>query len=205
MINININVDSVLDSLKNIKKEQIPFAISYATNLTAQDIADEITNEMPKYLDRPTPFTLKAYLTASGKWKGKRANKRDLTAIIQAGDIQAEYLAFQVFGGTRKPKKEAILVPTLLAPKNQYGNLTRANIKRYADPQGNIFHAGKKEQKEPGVYRRKRKAVEMLAAYETQTEYEPRFPIYSIAQRKAKQVMEKNLLLAMQKAMATAR
>lgn len=205
MINININVDSVLDSLKNIKKEQIPFAISYATNLTAQDIADEITNEMPRYLDRPTPFTLKAYLTASGKWKGKRANKRDLTAIIQAGDIQAEYLAFQVFGGTRKPKKEAILVPTLLAPKNQYGNLTRANIKRYADPQGNIFHAGKKEQKEPGVYRRKRKALEMLAAYETQTEYEPRFPIHSIAQRKAKQVMERNLLLAMQKALATAR
>ena len=162
MINININVDSVLDTLKNIKKEQIPFAISYATNLTAQDIADEITNEMPRYLDRPTPFTLKAYLTASGKWKGKRANKRDLTAIIQAGDIQAEYLAFQVFGGTRKPKREAILVPTLLAPKNQYGNLSRANIKRYADPQGTLFHAGKKEQKEPGVYRRKRKALEML-------------------------------------------
>lgn len=205
MINLQTNVDDVISSLKNMKREQIPYAISLAINQTAQDVADEITKEMPKHLDRPTPFTLKAYVTASGKWKGKRANKRDLMAIIQAGEVQAEYLAFQVYGGTRKPKKQAILVPTLKAPRNQYGNLSRATQKKYAQPSGKLFHAGQREQKEPGVYRNNRKTIEMLAAYELETQYEPRFPIYKIAQDKAKQVIERNVLNGIQKALATAR
>lgn len=205
MINLKTNIDDVINQFNSMRKDQIPYAISLAVNETAQDIATELTDQMPKHLDRPTPFTLKTYLTASGRWKGKRANKRDLTAIIQAGEAQAEYLAFQVYGGTRKPKKQAILVPTLIAPKNQYGNVTRANLRKYADPSGNLFHAGKKEQKEPGVYRRKRKAVEMLAAYELETQYEPRFPIHKIADLKAKQVIERNLMRSIQKALATAR
>jgi len=96
MINIKSNIDEVIKQISIAKKEQIPYAISLAVNETAQDIATEVTEQMPRFIDRPTPFTLKAYLSASGKWKGKRANKRDLTAIIQAGEIQAEYLAFQV-------------------------------------------------------------------------------------------------------------
>ena len=205
MINIKSNIDEVIKQISIAKKEQIPYAISLAVNETAQDIATEVTEQMPRFIDRPTPFTLKAYLSASGKWKGKRANKRDLTAIIQAGEIQAEYLAFQVYGGTRKPKKTAILVPTLKAPKNQYGNLSRANLKKYAEPSGKLFHAGKKENKEPGVYRNNRRTIEMLAAYELETQYEARFPIHKIAEAKARQVIERNVYRSIQKALQSAR
>jgi hypothetical protein len=205
MINLKSNIDEVIRNLRYMRRDQIPYAISLAVNQTAQDIATEVTNEMPKHIDKPTPFTMKAYVNASGKWKGKRANKRDLTAIIQAGQIQAEYLAFQVYGGTRKPKKTAILVPTLKAPRNQYGNLSRANLKKYAQPTGKLFHAGAKENKEPGVYRNNKKTIEMLAAYELETQYEPRFPIYKIAESRARQVIERNVYQSIQKALATAR
>jgi len=68
-----------------------------------------------------------------------------------------------------------------------------------------LFHAGKKENKEPGVYRNNRRTIEMLAAYELETQYEARFPIHKIAEAKARQVIERNVYRSIQKALQSAR
>ena len=205
-IDVKINIKDVQKELTRIHTQQLPYAVSLALNETANDVAKDLTDEMPRYLDRPTPFTLSTFMTKSGKFKGTRARKTNLRASIIPGEIQEKYLAWQVYGGKQLPKKQAILVPTLKAPKDRFGNISRATRKRYAQPAGNLFHAGQREDKEPGVYRRTRKkVVEMLAAYEPFTEYQPRFPMYKIAQRSVNKHFSLNMTIAIRRAIQTAR
>jgi hypothetical protein len=205
-VKVNINIKEVQKELSDIHRNQLPYAVSLALNATANDVAKQITDEMPRYLDRPNPFTLTAFMTKAGRFRGTRARKTNLRASIIPGEIQEKYLAWQVYGGKQLPKKQAILVPTLKAPKDRYGNISRATRKKYAKPAGNLFHAGQREDKEPGVYRRTRKkVVEMLAAYEPFTEYQPRFPMYKIAQRSVNRNFSLNMTMAIRKAIQTAR
>lgn len=205
-VKVNINIKEVQKELSDIHRNQLPYAVSLALNATANDVAKQITDEMPRYLDRPNPFTLTAFMTKAGRFRGTRARKTNLVASIIPGEIQEKYLAWQVYGGKQTPKKKAILVPTLKAPKDRYGNISRATRKRYAEPTGNLFHAGQKENKEPGVYRRNRKSViEMLAAYEPYTEYQPRLPLNKIAQMAVKRYFGVNMSAAIRKAIQTAK
>ena len=205
-VKVNINIKEVQKELSDIHRNQLPYAVSLALNATANDVAKQITDEMPRYLDRPNPFTLPAFMTKAGRFRGTRARKTNLRASIIPGEIQEKYLAWQVYGGKQLPKKQAILVPTLKAPKDRYGNISRATRKKYAKPAGNLFHAGQREDKEPGVYRRTRKkVVEMLAAYEPFTEYQPRFPMYKIAERSVSKHFSLNMTMAIRRAIQTAR
>jgi CheY-like chemotaxis protein len=130
-MNLSIQADftQLTKNLTAMQRQQVPFAIAQTLNALADDAAKAITVQMDRYLENPTPFTKKAYTSGRG-FKGKRATKRDFEAILIPGEIQAEYLKFQIAGGTRLPNQKAILVPTQFAPKNKYGNLTRANRKR---------------------------------------------------------------------------
>jgi hypothetical protein len=176
------DLDRLSRRLTNIQKEQIPFATSMALNNVAADVANAITAQMDRYLDNPTPFTQKAYQSRFNTFKGDRATKRKLYADIIPGQIQAEYLKFQIEGGIRTPKQSAIFVPTQLAPKNKYGNLSRGNRKRFIAGQGQYFSAGEREGKTPGVYKRDRKgAITPMAFYVQQANYKPIFPIDKIA------------------------
>lgn len=206
MVEIKINTDEISKQLRWYQREQLPFATSLALNNVANDVAKDITASMDYELDRPTPFTKMAFMTKAGKFKGKRSTKRNLMVSIIADSIQAEYLLFQVHGGIRKPKKQAILVPTLKAPKDKYGNITRATRRRYAQPTGTLFHAGERENKQPGVYKRtRRSATEMLAAYEVQTEYKPRFNIFETASKSVATNFTPRMIEALTKALNSAR
>ena len=85
---------------------------------------------MVRKLDRPTPFTIKGV-----RWQG--ASKNDfktgrLHSRVYLMDKQAEYLRFQIEGGTRTPKGTAIAVPTSNVKLNKYGKLAggQGRIKR---------------------------------------------------------------------------
>lgn len=204
MVEIRINTDEIAKQLRWYQREQLPFATSLALNAVANDVAADVTASMDTELDRPTPFTKMAFMTKTGKFKGKRSSKRDLKVSIIADKVQAEYLLFQVEGGVRKPKKQAILVPTLKAPKDKYGNISRATRRRYAQPTGTLFHAGERENKEPGVYKRtRRSAAEMLAAYELQTEYKPRLKIYETAAKSVNANFNRRMIEALRRALNT--
>lgn len=204
MVEIRINTDEIAKQLRWYQREQLPFATSLALNAVANDVAADVTASMDTELNRPTPFTKMAFMTKTGKFKGKRSSKRDLRVSIIADKVQAEYLLFQVEGGVRKPKKQAILVPTLKAPKDKYGNISRATRRRYAQPTGTLFHAGERENKQPGVYKRtRRSAAEMLAAYELQTEYKPRLKIYETAAKSVNANLNRRMIEALRRALNT--
>ena len=205
-MNLSIKADftQLTRKLNRVQREQVPFAISLTLNALAQDAANAITVQMDRYLDRPTPFTKKAYVGGRG-FKGKRASKRNLEAILIPGEVQAEYLKFQIAGGTRLPDKTAILVPTRAAGLNKYGNISRANQKKIAKGEGKFFKAGIREGKTPGVYKRTAKKIEPYAFYVDSATYKPIFPIEKIANGVVQNRLKKQFQKALAKALQTAR
>jgi CheY-like chemotaxis protein len=205
-MNLTVQADftQLTRKLNRAQREQVPFAIAQTLNALADDTANAITVQMDRYLDRPTPFTKKAYLGGRG-FKGKRATKRSFEAILIPGDIQAKYLKFQIEGGIRRPDQKAILVPTKLAPKNKYGNLTRANRKRMVAGGGKFFSAGDREGKTPGIYKRVGNTVQPFAFYVDEAKYEAIFPIDKIANGIVSNRLQKRFSEALARALATAR
>ncbi len=205
-INVSADVSDLKRRLSYIEREQVPFAASKALNETANDVAKAITVQMDQYLENPTPFTKAAYISNRGTFKGKFANKRNLVAILIPGKVQAEYLRFQIAGGIRTPKQKAILVPTRFAPKNQYGNISRATRKAFIAGKKDYFSAGKRENRTPGVYQKVNKeTAKPMAFYVDSAKYKAIFPIDKISSGVVRSRFPKRLQEAIQKAIATAR
>ena len=122
VISVSHNLRQLADRAKSIAADQLPFATALALTTTAREAADEVTRRMPRYLDRPTPFTMRA-------WRVARATKRDLTATVYAMDAQAAYLRWQVAGGDRAPARVALKLPVDIK-LDQFGNIPRADLKR---------------------------------------------------------------------------
>lgn len=202
---VESNVKQFTQNIKRLSKDQIPFATSLAINKTADDVANAITAQMPKKLDRPTPFTLQAYRTRGGRFKGKRARKNDLTAILIPGKAQAEYLSYQVFGGTRTPRGQAIGVPYQPnARLNKFGNVPNRRaglVKRKTEFVANINGV-------EGVWRRfgrGGKQLKLIHAFENQVSYRPRLPIFKIANGVIRSRMARNFRTSYLRAIRTAR
>ena len=175
-MDIKIDTTQLERNLSSVQK-QIPFATSKALNDTADAVAKRLTEQMDTHLDRPTPFTKRAFLTGSGRFKGKRSNKRNLEAIIIADKIQNEYLALNVFGGVRTPKRKAIMIPTGKLGTNKYGNLPRSTQRQMVAEKGKFFKANTAHNLEPGIYRRTKTGIEMVATYETTANYRKIYPV----------------------------
>ena len=178
---VTSNIKQVQKSMGRIRKDQVPFATSLALNMTADDVAKAITAQMPQKLDRPTPFTLAAYMTKKGRFKGKRASKRNLVAVLIPGEAQAKYLELQVFGGTRTPAGSALAVPfTKNARLNKYGNVPNRRgglIKKKSQFIATIKGI-------EGIwerYGRGGKKIKLIHAFESEADYQPRLPIFKIA------------------------
>jgi hypothetical protein len=124
---------------------------------------------------------------------------------IKPGKVQAEYLTFQIEGGTRRPHLKAILVPTRESPKNKYGNVPRATRKRIIAGKGKFFSAGEREEKTPGVYRRQGERITPMAFYVESAEYKAIFPIDKIAGGVVKNRFGLRFDQALKRALATAR
>lgn len=203
-VNVSADLRRLTASLRNLEREQIPFATSLALNSVAADVANAITDQMETKLDNPTPFTLKAYQFKPNSFRGQRANKRNLTAVIDPAEIQKAYLKYQIEGGVRFPKQAKIFVPTDKAPKNQYGNVSRANRRRFIDSKGKYFTAGTKEGKTPGIYLRGEARVEPMAFYVDRAEYKVRLPVQKIAAGVVRSRFERRFREAMARAMSSA-
>lgn len=121
---IEIQVDtSVLDRrLARIGKE-LPFATAMALTFTARAVSEEITQALPAIFDRPNPFTMKAI--------GFRpAQKAEPVAEVYVRRLQAGYLQLQIEGGTRRPKKRALVLPFGPGTETRYGGLKRGLVKQ---------------------------------------------------------------------------
>lgn len=205
-ISVESNLKDLSRQLSYIQREQVPFAASVALNNVAGDVANALTVQMSRYLDNPTPFTLKTYQSRFGTFKGIKATKRKLYADMIPGKVQAEYLKWQIEGGVRKPKQKAIIVPTKLAPLNKYGNISPGNRKKIISGKGQFFSAGQKEGKTPGIYKRIGNGkIQPMALYVEQAQYKAIFPVDKIVDGVVMNRFGLRFEQALKRALATAR
>jgi len=125
-ISVKSNVKQVAKQLQRLHKKQIPFATMLALNDMAKEISrDHLPKQAHKTFDGgATDFTKRGF-------KYTTASKTNLTASVYIDDIQADYLKYQIDGGTRTPKSKVIAAPARDAKLNRYGNLTASNRKKY--------------------------------------------------------------------------
>lgn len=194
-ISVQTDVKTAARQLNRIEKRQIPFATARALSQTAEFAAVNLNNDTRKYLDNPTPFTQRAF-------RYKRATKANQTALVFAAPIQDQYLRYAVFGGTRRPKGRAIVLPVNIK-RNRYGNMPRGIIRRllarpdtFSDVIGGVA----------GIWQRARgKPLRLLVAYESTATYERPFPVFRLSADYVKRGFPVFFDRSLRKALATAR
>jgi len=119
-INIKSNIKEVTKGLSSIQKKQVPFATMLALNDTAFALHKTYKAQTKQKFDNPTPFTQKGF-------RVDKAKKTELTAVVYVDKKREDYMELQVDGGTRRPKRASIVVPS---------NKNTTGITQYAS--GNI-------------------------------------------------------------------
>ena len=190
---IQTDVEKTIRQL-GVAQRQIAFAAALALTKTAQQAQRDVTAELPKVFDRPTPFTMRAIAM-------ERANKQTLTARVYIRPIQAEYLRREIAGGTALPKKRALVIP-FHAELNQYGGLPRTAVKRLLRRKDTFSGTVRGVS---GIWQRTGKTVRLLVAYEGKAEYKPRFPFAALVMRSVERNLPREMHAAIRRAVATAR
>lgn len=193
MINATSNLDEVQKRLQKAHKKTL-FAESEALNATAKKVASAQRSEAGKVFDSPTPYLLNGIYNPNTKlgFQGVFSKYTTLQVELIPGAPRGKFneggrrvnktLFFQVDGGVRTPEKTALVVPTLKARKNKYGNLSRRYVQNLLSKQDHV-QLGRRDGVSPGMYRRsKRGKLTMLVAYEPRATYTPRFGYYRVAQ-----------------------
>ena len=169
-VNVESNIKEITKWTTNAQKKQIPFATSVAINNTLFQLKAEQAKQMDKKLDRPTPFTKRGFFI-------NKAKKNMLVGVLLMKDIVANYMQFQIEGGTRTTGKQ---IPVPFKPNarlNKFGNIIGKRtglIKKNTQFIGNVNGTD-------GVYERTKDGTKLLIGFERSVTYRPRFPFYNIA------------------------
>lgn len=169
-IDISSNIKQVKKALTHIEKKAVPKATQHTVNNLAFDISRK---EMPRRADKV--FDKGATNWTKRGFGYKKANSGQTSSKIFIRGNQANYMKYQIDGGTRMPDGRAILVPTSAARKNKYGNLTKGTYQKIATNNG-YFKSGGKVYKKRG-----KKKVSVVGVYKDKATYKPRFKYYNYA------------------------
>lgn len=198
---VSHNIRQVERGLSDFARRQLPFATALALTRTARDIKANSEKRLRRRLDRPTPFTLRAFAV-------RRATKRRLAAEVFAKDRQAAYLSFAEDGGTRRPKGEAIVVPAERTRRNRYGNMPRGAIGR-ALARGDTFSGDPAGPRGGGIWKRVgrkgRGGLRLVADYAKRAVYRPRLGFEDGAVKTTRARLPAHLTAALAHAIRTAR
>jgi hypothetical protein len=144
-INVRVDTKQLTRSLKLIQKRHIPMATAKALTFTAERIEKANKKIIPQIFSNPTK------VTRNSVWK-QPATPNRLYARVFIKDVRGEekWLMHHVKGGARKKKgserRGRIGDWTAMgknAPRNQYGNITRARYsKMFADVQRAGLYSG---------------------------------------------------------------
>ncbi len=142
-IKINAQFDSkaIERQLEGISRRRWPRILKFAAFNTGRTTLKHIQSEMPKYIDKPKPYTINSMTV-------KRGRGNDIDATVQwkdgfSGNTGGKYLRAPVLGGERQAKGfERLLqarglmpantraVPTDAAPRDAFGNVPGPYIVR---------------------------------------------------------------------------
>jgi len=191
MFNVKGDLKPITKHLKRMQKKQIPFASAMAINDTLKQVVKAEQIQITKRLDRPTPFTVKAF-------KIKWAKKHALHGEVQIKPIQWKYLKYQIEGGTRTGK---IGVPTSNAKLNKYGNIPGRRK--------GLIRTKKQYMNDRGVWERsggkRNPKTKLIVAFASSVTYRKRFPFQKIADGVARSQFKKNFRRSIKRAIATAK
>lgn len=197
-ISVKSNVDAVRKNLTDIAKKQLPFAVAKGLTATAKAAQGELARSLPTQLDRPTPFTMRAFAV-------KPATKSMPVASVFVRPDQWKYLTYQFEGGDRKPTGRALVMPKSVK-LNQFGNMQRRAIKQLLARKG-VFSGVVNGV--PGIYLRKKYAtgagLQLLVGYANQARYRSRYPFREIAEGAINATFNRNLQRALDEALSSAR
>jgi len=197
MISIKVDTRAALKYIRGVAEKQIPYACMIGLNNTAFKVKDAEVVALEKHLDRPTPFTKRGYEVV-------KATKQRLVASVRARQTQAEYLKYAVSGGSRAPKKTAIVIP-VNQRLNQYGNMTKGAVRGLIG-KTNTFSGKAGRSQVGGIWQRmKGKGLRLMVAYESSARYEKRLPFEQVAKDEAARVFRSEFDKALARALSTAR
>jgi len=170
-VSIKSNIKEFNKELKKFKRVDIPNVTRIALNETAARIKELEQVSMRKSFDRPRPQTLKSVYV-------QYAKKNKLEAHITFRPWAQEFIHRNIVGGVRPVTNTA--VPTVNAKLNQYGNIPgrKSGVvkgKQFKDTVKGIY----------GVWEKTKTGVKIIHRFETNPQYKPIFPFYSVATKGA--------------------
>jgi hypothetical protein len=220
-VDLTSNIDQVLQQTVRLHP-QWRFACAKALTDTVRLVQAAMPAQLESTLDRPTTFTKTGFYA-------QPARKDTLSAAVGIKDRQAQYLAFQIEGGTRAPSKQALRLPGVV-DLNESGNLPsglirqliararagRGATKRQAQRFGvssavTLFYGEPGDGRPAGIYKRvpagpgREHLVPVVVFPKQSAQYERRFDFYALAERLTMAEFEGALNRAWQQALSTAR
>ena len=120
MITVKIEGMAALQARLSGMEKQVKYAAAQALTQTAKKIKDVTPAELDKSLDRPTSFTKRGLYV-------KPAKRDNLVAEVGFMAKQAEYMRYQIAGGTRNPGAKGLKLPAAIKT-NEFGNIPKGLI-----------------------------------------------------------------------------
>ncbi len=161
-------------ALKGYPKKVAKFGTVVGLTRTAKGASEQVKHEIARRFGRPTPFTRRAPKFTPAK-KAKPVARVGFRSL---GEGRKHYLAIQETGGTVKPKREAIVIPTEKR-RNRYGNLPRGAVRRMLANKTEFFSGVPFKGARPGIYQRmggkRSRKLRLAVAYEDEATYRPHF------------------------------
>jgi hypothetical protein len=191
MFNIKGDLKNITKHLKRSQKKLLPQASAKAINKTLFQIMDAEKAQLLTKLDRPNPFTLKAF-------KINMARVNTLHGDIHIQPNRWKYLKFAVDGGTRTGR---LPVPIKANAKlNKYGNIPGRGRARLVK--------GKKQFQAvingvDGIWEKtggkKNPGLKLVVVFKRSLNYQKIFPFYKIADKLARNMFQRNMDYALRK------
>lgn len=209
-VSIKVDMKRARRYMTNVEKKQIPFATARAITQTLHIARKDVTSQLIIDIDRPVPWTKRGFRVIGAK-------KTSLRGKLFIMPSQVSYLKYQIYGGVRKPKGQALAMkPAKSMPgdvrTNKYGNVPRTQHARSQLAKGAFSGtvAGV-----PGIWKAPRKTktgkirkgqkMKLLLAYERQAVYRPRFDFFKRGHRSINTNWARTFQKSFASAMRTAR
>ncbi len=193
MFDIKGDLKAIRKDLNRTQKKLLPQATVKAINKTLFQIMDAEKAQLHKKLDKPNPFTQKAF-----KINMAKPNQHTIEGDIHIQPNRWKYLKWAVDGGT---KTGELGVPIKANAKlNKYGNIPGRGKDRYIK--------GKKQFRATingvdGVWAKtggkNNPKLKLMVVFKRSLNYKKIFPFHKIADRLATNMFKRNIAYALRK------